>query len=101
MKSKDLKMLGVYRMNDGKYRKIIGVFWKMNSTGKLVAASNPVGADIEYVLCDENGHDLGNQQPKMCASTTFSKLAKEQIGIGSKFDGKWKDERESEGVTVE
>lgn len=101
MKSKDLKMLGVYRMKDGKHRKIIGIFWKMNSTGALMPVENPVGADIEYVLSDENGHDFGNQHSKVCASTTFAKLAKELIGVGSKFDGKWKHERESEEVTVE
>jgi hypothetical protein len=84
VKSKDLEMLGVYRMKDGSFRKIIGIFWKMNSTGKRVVANDPVGADIEYVKCDVNGHDIGNQKPRTCASTTFAKLAKEKVQVGSK-----------------
>ncbi|MFF2532272.1 hypothetical protein ACFVS2_25520 [Brevibacillus sp. NPDC058079] len=94
MKSKDLVHLGVYRMKDGHFRKIISIFWLMNSTGKRVEATSPAGSDIEYVKCDENGHDFGNQTPRICSSTTFAKNAKECIGTGSKIDGKWKNERE-------
>lgn len=100
MKSKDLEMLGVYRMKDGSFRKIISIFWKINSTGKRLETTNPVGADIEYVKCDENGHDQGNQTPRTCASTTFAKNVAEKVGIGSRFDRKWKNEREAEGVSV-
>lgn len=42
MKTKDLQHLGVYQMKDGSIRKIISLFWKINSTGKRVAADNPV-----------------------------------------------------------
>lgn len=79
MKPTELQNLGVYRMKDGKHRKVIGMFW----------GDDPQNAEIEYVACNEDGHEMGSQKPKYCGNKTFLKLAIELVGVGSKYNGVW------------
>lgn len=83
MKRKDLKVSGFYKMKDGFYRRITGMFLSTRDERRFKTTTDPDSdyVELEYVHCYFDGQAIPKQKPKYCSSKNFARLAQEETGI--------------------